>query len=43
MPNKNVFGFRNENNRWFIGNIPVSFDSDILLVDNEKYTLTEGE
>ena len=42
MPNKNVFGFRNEKNSWFIGNTPVAFDSDILLVDNEKYTLTEG-
>jgi hypothetical protein len=42
MPNKNVFGFRNDNNSWFIGNTPVNFDSDILLIDNEKYTLTDG-
>jgi len=42
MPNKNVFGFRNDNNSWFIGNTPVAFDSDILLIDNEKYTLTDG-
>jgi hypothetical protein len=42
MPNKNVFGFRNENNSWFIGNTPVAFDGNILLIDNEKYTLTEG-
>jgi hypothetical protein len=42
MPNKNVFGFRNENNSWFIGNTPVAFDGNILLIDNEKYTLTDG-
>ena len=37
MHNKNVFGFRNDNNSWFIENTPAAIDGDVLFIDNEKY------
>ena len=42
MPDENVFGFRKTETGWFVGNQHVEFNGNVLLIDEEKYTITEG-